>query len=384
MKATHMRPTNRWIILLLSFLVNLSSGFALQSIPPLLPSLIAEFQVSHAMAGSLMSFVALPGLLLAIPAGALAARYGAKAIGTAGLLIAALGAMLSALSPSFPVLQLSRLIVGIGWPLSWVAALSLIPQWFSKEERGLAMGFMAMGMPTAVAAAFNILGRVEVSYDWRVSLWITFGVSLAVLLAFLFFAREKPGERATLSFSGLRNAQIWVLGLIWAFFNVAVVSFSTWGKTLFIEFRGLEPAYADFVASLIIAVGFATPLTGLLADILKRRKLLLIIGALYMIMAFPFIPYFSGPLLACFVAALGLMTLLIPPTLFALPPVIMGPRDAPLGFGVLHTCLSAAIITGPFLTGLVIDTAHNFTFPVLAMSFFSLIALILSLMLRTR
>ncbi|MFC1968353.1 nitrate/nitrite transporter [Chloroflexota bacterium] len=381
----HTKSTNRWVMLLVAFLSAFSFSFSMQSLPPLLPSLISEIRISHALAGSLMTFVALPTLFLAIPTGALVSRYGLRVFGTAGLLMVSLGALLSSLSPSLAVLQLARLTVGIGGPLVWVSALSLVTQWFSSKERGLAMGIFAMHMPAAVASAFNILGRVDASYGWLACFWISFVVSIAILLTFLLFAREKPvGAPATLSFRHLRNVRIWVLGLIWTFFGMAISSFATWGKTLFIEFKDLSPAYADFVTSLIVIAGFSAPLAGLLGDKLQRRRLLLIIGLVYMMIAFPLVPQFNGVILACFVTLLGLIATLVPPTLFVLAPAIIGPAQAPLGFGVLTTCREAAVVLGPFLVGLILDTAHNFTSVVLAMSFFLFLALPLSLLLKGR
>ncbi|MFC1968128.1 nitrate/nitrite transporter [Chloroflexota bacterium] len=380
-----MKPHSRWVMLAIAFFTVFSFSFAMQSLPPLLPSLMSEFRISYATAGSLMTFVALPGLFLSILGGTLVFRYGLRVIGAAGLLLISLGALLCSLSSSLTTLQLARLTVGIGGPLVAVSALSLITQWFSSKERGLAMGIYAMHMPVAVASAFNVLGRVDASYGWRACFGISFALSTAILVSFLLFARERQaGDATALSFRPLRNSRIWIVGLIWVLFNMVGVSFATWAKTLFIEFKGFDPVYADFIASVPMIMGFATPLVGLLGDKLQRRRLLLIIAAIYMIIAYPLLPHFNGVTLGLFLAALGLSRMFFPPTVFALVPEIIGPRNAPLGFGVLGMCRDAGAMSGPFLIGLVMDAVHNFTSPMLAMSFLSFIALLLVISLKAR
>jgi len=99
-----MKSTNRWVMLLVAFLGSFTFYFSMQSVPPLLPSLISEFHLSHASASTLMVWVALPRMIISILGGVLVGKYGIKAIGTSGLLLVAAGALLSSLAPSFQVL----------------------------------------------------------------------------------------------------------------------------------------------------------------------------------------------------------------------------------------------------------------------------------------
>ena len=68
-------PRRRWVILAVVCACVLAIAFALHSVPPVLSLIMAEFNLSHAQGGLLMSFFALPGIIVSIPGGMLADRY---------------------------------------------------------------------------------------------------------------------------------------------------------------------------------------------------------------------------------------------------------------------------------------------------------------------
>jgi MFS family permease len=66
----------RWVILFMVYICMLVFAFTLQFLPPILPTIIANFQLSHTQAGLLMSLFTLPSIFLAIIAGLLSDRWG--------------------------------------------------------------------------------------------------------------------------------------------------------------------------------------------------------------------------------------------------------------------------------------------------------------------
>ena len=270
--------TKRWLILAMVFLANFAFLFSMQAAPPLIPAIINDFNLSHTAAAGLMLFVALPAMLLSIPGGFLADRYGNKRLCIIGLGLVCLGTFLTAMAPSFALLQGGRAVVGIGGALLFSAAPPLIFQWFSGRELGLAIGIWALNMPLATVLSFNLLGRIELAYGWRASFWIATALAAAILVLFTILAEEKKVARAALSLAALRRIPIWVLAFIWGTFNMAVLSLTTWGKTLFMDFKGVSPAQADFLASLIMLLAFITPLTGYIAGRLGRRRPLILLS----------------------------------------------------------------------------------------------------------
>ena len=379
---------SRWIMLFVAFLAAFVFLLSLQAIPPLMSAIMKEYVVGHAMADMLMLFVALPAIFISIPSGVLINKYGIKTLGLVGLILLCVGGLLSAAPASFLVLGVGRLVVGMGGSIVIVSALTLIPQWFPPEQRGLAMGIFGLNMPLATIISFNILGRVGIACGWRYSLWISLIVSVIALLVWMLFIKEKrvSAEKipSKVFLSGLRNKQIWLLGFIWTAFSMGSISFTTWGPKLFADFWMMTPIRANFLASLFMIFALITPLTGLISDRLGKCRILIMISAVGMAISFALIPAFSGAILFLIVAFLGLSAAFLPPAIFALPAEILDQSSVGLGYGILNTCLNAGIVIGPLIVGVIIDSTSNVTAIFSSMAIFAIFPLLFAFKLKTR
>jgi len=331
-----------------------------------------------------MLFVALPAMLLSIPSGLLADKYGNKRLCVIGLGLVCLGTFLTAMAPSFAFLQGGRAVVGVGGALLLSAAPPLIFQWFSGRELGLAMGIWAINMPLATVLSFNLLGRVEIVYGWRVSFWVATVLAAVILVIFTIFTEEKKVARVAFSLAALRRVPIWILAFIWGSFNVAVLSLTTWGKTLFMDFKGVSPVHADFLAGLIMLLAFTTPLTGYLAGRLGRRRPLMLLSMVGMAVCLALLPGVGIAPTVLLLVGLGLFSALTPPCVFALPPELVGPENAGLGFGVLNTTLNLGVVLGPLFVGLVLDKTNSEVLVFYTMAFFAAFGALLTYMLKVR
>lgn len=359
----------------------------MQAIPPLLPTLTGEFGLTHATASSLVWLAALPSVFLSIPGGWLTGKLGVKRFSVVGTAIMTAGSLSCSASGSVSFLQLSRFLLGIGGAMVLVSAPLLICQWFDESELGGAMGVYGLNMPVGTIAAFNILGFMSQTFGWRASLLLTTVVNASALLCCLLFLGEKrtveiqPARQFT---SLLRNVGIWVLGLIWCFYNMAQIGYSTWGKTVFMIY-GLSPGSSDLVASLLIAGSLATPLTGLLSDRWPgHRRDFILIAAISMTLTFPLFPYVEVGAIAYLALTLGLLAAFLPPAVFALPQGILGAGNESFGWGVLNTFQNLAIILGPLTAGYTLDFLKS-TSPIFFLfTLFSLLSLILAMLLKSR
>lgn len=354
----------RWVLLLVSFLATFAFLFSMQAVPPLLPEIMEEYNLSHTVASMLMLLVAIPAVFTSIPGGVLVDRYGVKNLVSIGLILVCLGELLSAYPTSFPAMEVGRLVVGVGGAIATVSAMALISQWFSPRETGLAMGVFGLNMPLATVFSFNLLRAMGETYGWRLSLLTSLIVSVGTLFIWVFFAREKriPREKQLPKPSlKLGNRQIWLLGLIWATFNMAAISFTTWGPKLFKDFWGVPSTHADFLASMSMIGALVTPFTGYVSDRLGKRKILIMGSAFGMAVSLLLTPISSGPTLFLIVALLGFTAAFLPPPTFALPAEILDRDSVGLGYGVLNTCLNVGVIAGPLLVGVAIDLTRNIT-----------------------
>ena len=76
-----MREVSRWRALIFIYTFMLVFAVTFQGIPPLLGFIVSSLGISHAKAGTLMSFFGLPGIFISIPGGILADIYGSRYVG---------------------------------------------------------------------------------------------------------------------------------------------------------------------------------------------------------------------------------------------------------------------------------------------------------------
>lgn len=184
---------------------------------------------------------------------------------------------------------------------------------------------------------------------------------------------------------GLKNKQIWLVGLIWALFNIAALSYTTWAGTFFIEMKSISSGVAFFLASfLMIATMILAPIIGRLSDKFGKRRVFLMIASLGMCISFLLIPGVSFPLLILPVVSLGVTAAFLTPALFSLPSEILSPKMAGVGFGVLNTFLGIGVAIGPSLIGYIRDTFSGEPPSYVAMAIFSFLAFICASFLKTR
>jgi MFS family permease len=375
----------KWIVLISSFLAMFSFLFSMQTIPPLIPSIQKAFGVDYSAVSTLMLLVALPSVFLSIFSGFFAQKYGIKKMTSLGLLLVSAGSILSTTASTFELFQVARLIMGIGGALVAAIAPISIYEFFGKKELGAPMGVIGQAMPLATVIAFNTLGVVQTNSGWRFAVAISAVISIVCLLIYLVAIKEKKvAPAAKLDLRVLKNRRIWLLGLIWAFFNMAAVGYSTWGGTLFSEFNSLPSNYSNFLASMFMLGGFACPLAGYLSDKVQRRKIFLIVSTAGNTLVFAAFVFINASLFLPFAILLGIFNFLLPPIVFSLPQEILGVGNGGIGMGLLNSFLNAGVVIGPTLIGLILDSARNETFSFLLLSGYMAVALIMALGLKTK
>jgi len=138
--TTGQEERKRWAILGVAYLSIVAFAVTFQSVPPVLSLVITQLGLSHTQAGLLMSFFALPGIIISIPAGLLADRYSQKIIGAVALLLMIVGSAIFAAGNSMYLLALGRIIAGIGGMTICILMPQIVSQWFRGRDLGKAMG----------------------------------------------------------------------------------------------------------------------------------------------------------------------------------------------------------------------------------------------------
>jgi len=209
------RITVTWRKVIVCALVTLV-GFNLRSVilgvPPVLPLIQHDLQLSYAATGLL---TALPILVLACaawPAGLLVERIGGRTCVTIGLALLGAGAFLRALWPSAISLFLFTLLLSLGIVMSQTAVPILVRRWFPGQI-GLVTALFSDGLIIGEAVAAGATVPIMVQFlgrdAWKAS-FIFWSVPLVVLLALWFWlappahateSAQLPSPEATTSSS---------------------------------------------------------------------------------------------------------------------------------------------------------------------------------------
>jgi predicted MFS family arabinose efflux permease len=221
-------------------------------------------------------------------------------------------------------------------------------------------------------------------HGWRASILITAIVNLIALVIVILFTKEKRDiHPAKITFKTFRNVDIWILGIAWALFNMAMLGYSTWGKTVFTRYYGLSLEFSDLLAGMLMIGAFIQPLSGYISDIIGKRRFLIIISQasiFVLILIYPKLPTTYFLILALLI---GLIASFIIPNIFALSGELLGVKKGALGFGITNTFLNLGIILGPLSLGYVLDSTDSSSFFFLSMAIFVLLGLIFSSILKS-
>lgn len=370
-------------------------GVLLQIFPPLLDTVGGEFGVSRQSAALVMTLFMAPLVLLAVPAGLVADRRGIAGSGRLAFLMMLLGGMLTAFAGSFQILLLGRVIAGAGGALLVIALLKTIAQTVPREQRGLALGVFAAGLPAGTGLAFNGLGPLGHALGWRSAALAATLIVGSAMVVFELLVRRDPTDVGGNALAvnpalALRSAELWRLAAATAFGYMAILGFTTWAPTTLVGYAGVSPWVAAFIASLLLVIDIPfAPLWGSFSDRVGRRKPFIV--AAFAIYSFgsllvPFVAVAPGlaiPGLLAVIALMGIGCAMFFPAALAIPAEVVAPERAGAAYGLFFTAQVFGMMLGPVIVGYVLDlgsTAQAF----LAVSAMALAGLLAALTLRSR
>jgi predicted MFS family arabinose efflux permease len=156
-KADRERAGRRLLILVSAVVFVDTMFYAV--VAPLLPSLAAELHLSKASAGVLTAGYAVGTLLGSLPGGILAARLGPKPTVFSGLALLACSSVAFGFLHDVALLDLARLVQGVGGACSWAGGLAWILAEAPPDRRGGLIG-RALGAAIGGALFGPVVGTI--------------------------------------------------------------------------------------------------------------------------------------------------------------------------------------------------------------------------------
>src|SRR5260221_4384459 len=227
---------NRWVILAVLFVVRLTMAFQFQSVAAVVPLLGSEFGVSLADIGLLIGLYFTPGVVLALPGGAIGRRFGDKTTVLGALILMLIGSLAMALSDSWTGQIAGRLVAGAGGVLLNVQMTKMVADWFAGREIATAMAIFVNSWPAGIALSLLTLPLIGTAYGvsavyFAMSALIGFGL---VLLAATSKSPSNSKIAAATSARLDRNAAIAVVAAVFVLgtSNVSISQFFAFGSTI--------------------------------------------------------------------------------------------------------------------------------------------------------
>jgi len=155
------------------------------ALPPILPLLVADFDITYGQAGALLTVFYVMYSVFQLPAGAVADRMGKKPVLGAGMIVLAIGIFLAGLAGDYLTLVAAQVLAGIGGSTYHPSGMSLISDLETGNTEGKAMGIHGLGGVTGTAMAPALIGGLAVLFDWRVALMSGASVGLAYAVVFM-------------------------------------------------------------------------------------------------------------------------------------------------------------------------------------------------------
>ena len=153
----------------------------------LLVDIAADFSMTEAEAGIVITLYAWAVALLSLPLMVFASRFNLKALLVAVIALFAAGQVASALAPSFALLVGARLLVAAAHAVFWSIASPLAVRVVGERFAERAVSVIAVGSSIAMVCGLPLGRVIGLALGWRMTFLCVAGVSLTIV-AFLAVA----------------------------------------------------------------------------------------------------------------------------------------------------------------------------------------------------
>ena len=353
---------NRWTILAVLFLARTAMGFQFQSIGALSPLLVDSYGLSLADIGFLIGLYLAPGVVVAIPGGAIAGRFGDKRIVGLSMGLMFLGSVLIAWAPTWGLLVTGRLLAGVGGVALNVVMTKMVIDWFVGREISTAMSIFINSWPLGIALALFALPIISANGGQQLA-WITVLASITVALV-TFVLIYQPADTATEAVTEVKITSfpvypLLLAGTAWALSNAALAMVFSFGPALLTE-RGLGLTTASaLISAFMLCLAIAIPIGGVLADRSGKRDAVITFGLSSFVVLAPVIMYAPIAIVPAAVLIFGFLSGLCFGPIVGMPATILPPQSRAFAMGVYFTIYYVAMMGAPVLAGALADYSQT-------------------------
>jgi MFS family permease len=344
---------NRWAVLALLFTVRLAMAFQFQAAGAVSPAFMLQFGVALADIGLLISLYLAPGIVIAVPSGAIGRRFGDKPVVLFGLSLMILGGLIMAFATTWLWQLAGRLVAGVGGVLLNVLMSKMVTDRFAGKEIATAMAIFVNSWPAGIALALVILPALAQGGIFAVAIATVIFALLGMILLAVFYKPPSGGAASAVTAAwpaGAALSAVLVSGSIWGLFNAALGMVFGYGTALLTE-RGWNLTAAGSATSLMLwVVALSVPLGGLLSDRTGRPREVMLAGFVLSALIL-YISARSEHVVFWFIL-LGIVASLPPGAIMALPSRVLAADARAAGMGLYFTMFYVFIVGAPIRAGI--------------------------------
>ena len=352
---------NRWGILAILFFVRLTIAFQFQSVAAVAPLLERSFGASLADIGILIGLFFTPGVVLALPGGAIGRRFGDKPTTVAALLLMSAGSLLMAVTDIWSLQMAGRLASGAGGVLLTVQLTKMGADWFTGKEIATAMAIFVNSWPAGVAISLIVLPAIGTAYGAG-AVFLSAAALTAVGIVLIGFyqappARTEAAAGGAARLDPLALLAVVVAGLIWGLYNVGFAMVFSFGPSLLAE-RGWSISGAGSAISVVLWLTvFSVPAGGYIADRSKRPITLAVVTGLATALLLVWLTRTDSVM--TILVLLGLISGHPAGPIMSLSARVLGPETRAIGMGVFYTLFYGCMMLGPAVAGRLAKSAGS-------------------------
>jgi len=336
------------------FLVRLTMAFQFQSVAAVAPLLESAFGVGLDEVGWLIGLYFAPGVVLALPGGAIGQKFGDRKTVLAALLLMLAGELAMALSPSWSVQVAGRLISGAGGVMLNVQMTKMVADWFTGQEIATAMAIFVNSWPAGIALSLISLPLIGSAFGIG-AVYLAVAASIALGIVFFVAAYRLPAQVTTKATAvsswpeGSALIAVIVAGIIWGLFNVSFAMNFSFGPSMLVEHGWSISAAGSVISILLWLAVISVPLGGFIADRTGRPNAVLAWGCIGSAAAMLLLPRSEAVLLI--VIVLGMINGLPVGPMLSLPARVLKPETRATGMGIFYALYYVTMMLGPVVGG---------------------------------
>ena len=239
----------------------------------LLPLMASDFGITEGVAGQVVTATALVGIVAGPSMGLLFPRLDRKRLLVGLLVLALLANLLTAVAPSYALVVVARLVLGVSIAGTWSMALAVASHLVPAHQLGRAMSVVNIGVAGATVAAVPLGALISSFAGWRAVFWAVAAATAVAVVVFVVLMPSVPAKAG----GGVRTlvdvlrSRVVLLGLV----GLAVLVAGHFGSYTFIRTAaegvpGLTPAT---IAVLLAVYGVGGLLGNVLSGLVADRHL---------------------------------------------------------------------------------------------------------------